>query len=166
MHVMTSSIPFTHPLNTPKTIQTPSSLVDSSLDSYAVSLFSVGFKVCLFFIGWLAMSLVIFGLLLHMFGSDLNIYGLDFKSIYHSYLLIYQFYPAAHHFPIMALYTHGDTIPLVFTTPCDNTSDILDYFKHHFRMGTVLHQFERKIHGIVHQFAGVQGTNCIESFTL
>ena len=51
MHVMTSSIPLTHPLNTPKTIQTPSSLVDSLLDSYAMLLISVSFNPCLFFTG-------------------------------------------------------------------------------------------------------------------
>ena len=51
MHFMTSSIPFTHPLNTPKTIQTPSLVFDSLLDSYAVLLISVGFRSCLFFHG-------------------------------------------------------------------------------------------------------------------
>ena len=60
MHVLTSSIPITHPLNTPKTIQTPSSLVDSLLDSYVVLLISVGFKSCLFFTGYLFMTLLIF----------------------------------------------------------------------------------------------------------
>ena len=81
MHVITSSIPSTIPLNTPNTIQTSSSLVDSSLESYAMSLVYVGFKSCLFFTGWLSMTLVIFGILLHMFGYVLNIYGSDFKSI-------------------------------------------------------------------------------------
>ena len=75
MHVMTSSIPSTTPLNTPKTIQTPSSLADSSLVSYAVLLISNGFKSCLFSTGWLYMTLVIIGIILHMFGSFLNTYG-------------------------------------------------------------------------------------------
>ena len=52
MKFMTLSIPFTHPINTHNTIQTPSSLVDSSLDSYAVSLVFVGFKSRLYLIGW------------------------------------------------------------------------------------------------------------------
>ena len=28
------------------------------------------------------------------------------------------------------------------------------------------HQFERNIHGLAHHFAFIQGTDCIESFTL
>ena len=60
MHVMTSPIHITHPFNTPKTIQTPSSLVDSLLDSYAVLLIFVGYKYFLFFTGWLFMTLFIF----------------------------------------------------------------------------------------------------------
>ena len=39
VNVMTSCMPFTHPLNTPKTIQTPSSLVDSLLVSMQRHLF-------------------------------------------------------------------------------------------------------------------------------
>ena len=50
------SIPSTIPLNNPNTIQTPNSLVDSSLVSYAVLLISNGFKSCLFFTGWLSMT--------------------------------------------------------------------------------------------------------------
>ena len=133
MHVTTSSIPFTHPLNTPKTIQTPSSLVDSLLDSYVVLIIFVCFKSCLFFTSCFYMKLVIFVIILHMFGSDINIYFLYFKSIYHSYLLIHQFYPVARHFFIMALYNHGDIIPLVFATPYDNNSDISESFNPNFR---------------------------------
>ena len=151
MHVMKPfiqpSIPSTIPLNTPKTIQTPSSQVDSSLVSYALLLILNGFKSCLFLIGWLYMILVIIVIILHMFGSDINIYDSDFKSIYHSDLLIHQFYPVAQHFPTIALYTHGDTIPMVFSTPYDNNYDISKFLLPHFRIGKVLHQFERKICG-------------------
>ena len=51
MHVMKSYIPFIHPLNTPKAIKTPISLVDSLLVSYAMLLIFNGFKSCLFFTG-------------------------------------------------------------------------------------------------------------------
>jgi len=91
MHVMTSSIPSTTPLNTPKTIQTPSSLVDSSLVSYAVLLISNGFKSCLFSTGWLYMTLVIIGIILHMFVSILNSYGSNLKSTHHSYFILINF---------------------------------------------------------------------------
>ena len=125
MHVMTSYIPYTIPINTPKTIQNPISLLDSSLVSYAVLLISNGFKICLFFNGWLSMTLVIIGLILHMFGYFLNTYGSYLKSIHHSNSYTHQFSPIAHPFPIMALYPHGDTTPLVFAAPYDNIYDIL-----------------------------------------
>ena len=59
-HIMTPSIPYTIPLNNPKTIQIPSSLVDSSLVSYAVLLILHGLKYFLYLSGWLSMYLVIF----------------------------------------------------------------------------------------------------------
>ena len=121
---MTSSIPSTIPLNTPKTIQTPSSLVNFVLVSYAVLLISNGFKSSLVFIGWLSMTLVILGLMLHMFGYDLNIYGSDLNSFHHSDLHIQQFSPVSHHFPTMTPYPHGDTIPLVFDAQYDIISNI------------------------------------------
>ena len=161
MHFITSSIPFTHPLNTPNTIQTPSSLVDSLLDSYVMSLISVGFKSCLFFTSQLSMKLVIFGLMLHMFGSYIRIYGSYFKSIYHSYLPIHQSYPVAQPFSTIALYTHRDNTPLAFSPPYDNTFDISESLHHHFRTGKVLQQFERKIRGPFHHFATTQGIDCI-----
>ena len=131
-----------------------------------MSLVFVGFKSCLFFTGWLSMSLVIFFLLLHILGSHIKIYGSYFKSIYHSNLLIHRFYLVAHPFPTRALYTHGDTIPLVFSDPYDNISYISDYFQPHFKIWKVLHQVERKFHGLVHHFAAIQGTSCIEFLTL
>ena len=66
-HILPPSIPYTIPLNNPKTIQMPSSLVDSPLVSYAVLLILHGLKSFLYFSGWLSMSLVIFGLILNMF---------------------------------------------------------------------------------------------------
>ena len=138
---MTPYIPFSHPLNTHKTIQTPSSLVDSYLDSYSVSLVSVGCNYYLSFIGCSSMSLVILGLTLYMFGSDINTYGSYFRSIKHSNLIIYQFYPVVHHFPTMTLYTHGNTIPLVFCSLYDTNSDISESLKLHLIFGKVLHHF-------------------------
>ena len=72
-HIILPSIPSTVPLNNPKTIQIPSSLVDSSLVSYAVLLILHGLKYFLSFSGWLSMTLVIFGLILNMFGSVLTL---------------------------------------------------------------------------------------------
>ena len=82
----------TIPLNTPKTIQIPSSLVDSSLVSYIVVLLILhGLKSCLFSTGWLYMTLVIIGMILHMFVSILNSYGSDLKSTHHSYFILINF---------------------------------------------------------------------------
>ena len=63
-HIILLSIPSTIPLNNPKNIQIPSSLVDSSLVSYAVLLILHGLKLFLSFSAWLSMILVIFGLIL------------------------------------------------------------------------------------------------------
>ena len=65
-HIILPSIPSTIALNNPKTIQIPSSLVDSSLVSYAAIFILHGLKSFLSFSGWLSMSLVIFGLILNM----------------------------------------------------------------------------------------------------
>ena len=128
MHAITLSIPpsitSTIPLNTPKTIQTPSPLIDSSLVSYAVLLISNGFKSCLFFTGCLYMTLFVIGIILHMFGSFLNTYGLYLKSIHHSYFYIHHFSPVAHHFPTLSLYPHRDIERLVFAILYYNIYDI------------------------------------------
>ena len=84
-------VPSTIRMNTPKTIQIPSSLVDSSLVSYVVLLILHGLKSFLYFSVWLSMNLVIFGLILHMFESVLNMHGSDLKSIHHSYFYTHQF---------------------------------------------------------------------------
>ena len=83
-HIIPPSIPFSIALNNPKTIQIPSSLVDSSLVSYAVIFILHDLKSFLTFSGWLSMSLVIYGLILNMFGSVLNTYGSDLMPIHHS----------------------------------------------------------------------------------
>ena len=48
-HIIPPSMPSTIPLNNPKTIQIPSSLVDSSLVSYAVIFILHGLKSFLYF---------------------------------------------------------------------------------------------------------------------
>ena len=108
------SIQSTIPMNTPKTIQIPSSLVDSSLVSYAVILILHGLKSFLYLRGWLFMTLVIFGLILNMFGSVLNTYGSDLMPIHHSNFYTYQFSRVAHSFPNLSLYPHGVTESFVF----------------------------------------------------
>ena len=139
MHVMKSSIPSTIPMNIPKTIQTPSSLVDSSLVSYALLLISDGFKSCIYFTGWLYMTLVIIGLILHMFSSVTKAYGSDLNYVHHSYFYTHQFSPVAHTFPSLSLYPHGDTEPFVFVVTYDYIYDISKYFHPHIISGKVLH---------------------------
>ena len=121
---MSPSIPSTIPMNTSKTMQTPSSLVYSSLVSYAMLLISNGFKSCIFFTSWLYMNLVVIGIILHMFGYVLITYGSDLKSIHHSYFYTHQFFPVAHTFSSLAPYPHANTNPLVFSIPYDNISDL------------------------------------------
>ena len=106
-HIIPPSIPYTIPLNNPKTIQIPSSLVDSSLVSYAVIFILLGLNSFLYFNGWLSMTLVTFGLILNMFVYFLNTYGSYLMPIHHSDFYTYQFSPVAHNFPSLALYPHG-----------------------------------------------------------
>ena len=133
MHVMTSTIPYTIPLNNPKTIQISSSLVDSSLVSYVVIFIFHGLKSFLYFSGWLSMSLVIFGLILNIFGSILNTSGSDLTPIHHSYFYTYQFSPVAHNFFSLALYPHGATEAFVFSVPYDNVYYISEFYQPHIR---------------------------------
>ena len=124
-------IPSTIPMNNTKTIQIPRSLVDSSLVSYVVIFILHGLKSFLYFIGWLSMSLVIFGLILNMFGSVLNTYCSDLKPIHHSYFYTYQFYPVVHNFPSLALYPHGATKSFVLSVQYYNVSDISEFYQPH-----------------------------------
>ena len=105
-------------------------------------LISNGFKSYLFFIGWLYMKLFIIGINLHMFGSILNTYGLDLKSIHHSDFYTHQFSPVAHAFPSLAPYPHGETKSFVFDVPYDNISYISESFHPHIIAGKVLHHIE------------------------
>ena len=144
MYVMTQiippSIPSTIPMNNPKTIQIPSSLVDSSLVSYAVILILHGLNSFLYLSVWLNMSLVIFVLILNMFGSILNTYGSYLMSIHHSYFYTYQFSPVALSFPSLALYPHGSTKAFVFVIPYSNFFDIEYFYQPHIISRKVLHQ--------------------------
>ena len=90
-HIMPPSISSTIPLKNPKTIQIPSSLIDSSLVSYAVIFILHGLKSFLNFSGWLSMSLIIYGLILNMFGSILTTYYSYLMPIHHSDFYTYQF---------------------------------------------------------------------------
>ena len=124
------SMPSTIPMNNHKTIQIPSSLVDSSV-SYVVIFILHGFKSFLSFSSWLSMSLVIFGLILNIFGYFINTYGSYLMSIHHSDFYTYQFSPVANSFHSLALYPHGVTEAFVFSVPYDNVSDISYFYQPH-----------------------------------
>ena len=132
-HITPPSIPYTIPLNNPKTMQIPRSIVDSSLVSYVVIFILHGLKSFLSFISQLSMSLAIFGLILNMFGFVLNTYGSDLMPIHHSDFYTYQFSPVAHKFPSLAQYPHGANEAFVFAVPYANISDILEFYQHHIK---------------------------------
>ena len=138
------SIPYTIPLNSSKTIQIPSSLVDSSLVSYAMLLILHGLNSFLSFTGYLSMTLVIFGLILHIFGYVINIYGSYLNSINDSYFYTHQFSPVAHTFLSLALYPHGVTESFFFVVPYANFSDISEFFQIPIISGKVLHHIGKK----------------------
>ena len=108
-HIIPPSIPSTIPLNNPKTIQIPSSLVDSSLVSYAMIFILHGLKSFLYFTVLLSVALVIFGMILNIFGYVLNTYGSYLMSTHHSYFYTYQFSLVAHSFRNLSLYPCGYT---------------------------------------------------------
>ena len=110
--IIPPSIPSTIPLNNPKTIEIPISLVDSSLVSYAVIFILHDLKSFLSFSGCLSMNLVIYVMILNMFGSILSTYGSDIMPIHHSYFYTYQFSLVAHKFPSLSLYPHGAIEPV------------------------------------------------------
>ena len=116
-HIIPPSISSTIPRNNTKTIQSPTSLVDSSLVSYAVILILHGLKSFLYFSGWLFMTLVIFVLILNIFGSVINTNVSDLMAIDHTDLYTYQFSPVAHNFPSLAVYPHGATEAFVLVVP-------------------------------------------------
>ena len=108
---------FPQPFHAQKTQQPSSLLVGKSQNcivSNTMSLVYVVFMSCISFIGWKTMSLDFMGLLFHMYGLHLTMYGSNFKSPYHPSLLNYQCDLVAHSFPTMDPFTHGDTIPLIF----------------------------------------------------
>ena len=107
------------------------------------------------------MNLVIIGIILHIFGYVLNTYHSDLKSIHHSDFYTHQFFPIAQPFPTLALYPPGDIEPLVFVVPYDNISDILDPFQPHIISKKVLHHTGRKICDPHHNFATIQGSDCV-----
>ena len=113
------------------------------------------------FSGWLSMSLVIYGLILNIFGSVLNTYGSYLKSIHHSYLYTYRFSLVAHSFPSLALYPHVVTEAFVFVVPYVNVSDISDFYQPHNRSGKVLHHIGRITCDSHHNFAAIQGIECV-----
>ena len=102
-----------------------------------------GLKSFLSFSGWLSMSLVIFGMILNMFGYFLNTYGLDLMPIHHSYFYTYQFSLVAHNFPSLARYPHGAIEAFVLAIPYANISDISEFYQPHIISGKVLHQIGR-----------------------
>ena len=124
MQVMKLSMPLSQPFDAHNTIQTLSSLVDSTLDSYTVSLIFVGFKSCMYFIGCLAMSLVIFWMFSYTFGYDITIIGSNLRYLYSPFSLNCQCVPVVHFVPTVTLPYFGATIPWLFSAPYDSYSGI------------------------------------------
>ena len=67
----------------------------------------------------------------------------------------------ANTFPYLALYPHGDTQAFVFVVPYYYISDISDSFHPHIISGKVLHNIGRMICDSHHNFATIQGNDCV-----
>ena len=106
------------------------------------------------------MYMVIFGLILNMFGSVINTYGSDLMPIHHSYFYTYQVSPIAHNFPSLALYPHGATEAFVFAVPYANFYDISVFYHPHIRYIQVLQNIGIFTCDSHHNFAAIQGIGC------
>ena len=61
-------------------------------------------------------------------------------------------------------FTHGDTIPLIFSVVFDlyyGISEPCDIF---YRLMKVIHQIGKKIHGLIHDMAATHGACFVDSF--
>ena len=103
------------------------------------------------------MSLVIFGLILNMFGSVLNTYISDLMPI-----IIHIFTPIS--FPqllivflALALYPHGATEAFVFVVPYANVFNISDFYQTHFISINFLHHIGILTCDSHHNFPAIQG---------
>ena len=104
------------------------------------------------------------GLLFHISGHDLTIYGSMFMSLDHPSSLNCQCDLVTNSFPTMDPFTHGDTIPMIFSAVYDlyyNISEPHDIF---YIFMKVLHQIGKNIHSLIHDMATTQEVDFVESF--
>ena len=106
------------------------------------------------------MSLVIFVLILNVFGSFIKTYGSYLIPIHHSYFYTYKFSPVAHNFPSLALYLHGATEAFVLAIPYATISYISEFFQPHIRSIQLLPQIGRLTCDSHHNFTAIQGIGC------
>ena len=64
----------------------------------------------------------------------------------------------------MEPFSHGDTIPLLFSAIYDIYSNISEPHELCYRVVKVLHQIGRKIHGFIHDMATTHNADFVESF--
>ena len=110
------------------------------------------------------MELDFMGIPFYMSGHDLTIYDSMFKSPCHQGSLNCQCDLVTHSSPTMDPFSHGDTIPLIFSAVYDIYSDISDPHELFYIFLKVIHQIGKKIHDFIHDMEATHEADFVESF--
>ena len=119
--------PLSNPFDAQKTLQLPHSSV-GKLDNFMLS-YKVVIMYLFSFIGWFYLSLAIYGLLLHSFGSYITFIISIFRSLYSPYFPNCQCRLVAPSFPTVTQPNFGATIPWLFAAPYELIYDISEPHK-------------------------------------
>ena len=119
---------------------------------------------CIYFIGWKSISLAFMGLLFHMSGLAFTTHGSNLKSSNLPGSLNCNCDLVAHSSLPMDPFTHGDTIPLIFSAVYDINSNISEPYELCYIVVKVLHQIGRNIHGFIHDTTTTHNAYFVESF--
>ena len=118
---------------------------------------------CMYFIGWIGISLALMGLLFHISGLSFTIHGSNLKSPDLPSSLNCNCDLVAHSSLHMDPLAHGDTIPLIFSAMYDIYYDISEPHELFYIVINMLHQIGRKIHGFIHVMATRHNVDFVES---
>ena len=103
-------------------------------------------------------------LLFHIYILYLTKYVSNFKSLGHPSSLNCQCDLVSHSFPTMGLFSHEDTIPMIFYALYDLYYDISEPHEFFYKFMKVLHQIGKKIHGLIQDMATTHEADFVESF--
>ena len=104
------------------------------------------------------------GLFFHIYGLSFTTHGSNLKSPDLPGSLNCNCDLVAHSSLPMDPFTHGDTIPLIFSAVYEIYSDISETLEIFYKFMKVLHQIGKNIHGFIHDIAATHEAYFVESF--